>query len=208
MRGLDAGAVAPRCEGQVGDVAGAGRAVADFVGIALGVDDQILRAADLVLAGPVRVGGEDEGRVQQHGDGREVLGLVADLLVDLRVDGDAAGVGDQQRVTIGRGAGHLAHADGAVGAGLVVHDHWLTELLAELIRHGAGNGVGERACRKAHHDADGLGGPVVCLGVRGRGRRNQPGCGQAKRQGGAARGVAMSCGHFCLLAVFLGKIRL
>src|SRR5256885_11861739 len=58
--------------------------------------------SDLVLLRPLGVDGEDEGRIQHHGDGREVLGAVGDLLVDLGVDGDAAGVGDQQGVAVGR----------------------------------------------------------------------------------------------------------
>src|SRR5258708_8798962 len=49
MRGLHARAVAPGRIGQVGDVAGAGRAVAELVGMALGEGDHVLGRADLEI---------------------------------------------------------------------------------------------------------------------------------------------------------------
>jgi hypothetical protein len=61
---------------------------------------------------------------------------------------------EQDRVTVGRCFRHLASPDIAAGAGDVLDIDLLAELLSELLRHKAREGVGHPTRRKGHHRAD------------------------------------------------------
>jgi hypothetical protein len=74
-------------------------------------------------------------------------------------------------IAVGRGAGGILHRDGALAAGLVVHEHGLAQALAHLHGQRAGDHVGAAARPVGHDQADrALGLPVL----RGMGR-SQPG---------------------------------
>jgi hypothetical protein len=83
------------------------------------------------------------------------------------VDHHDTGVGQHERVAIGCGLHNILRAHRAPGAGLVVHHHRLAQHGLQLVGEQAGMLVQRAAGRKAHHDADGLGGKT--LGRRGQG---------------------------------------
>ena len=64
---------------------------------------------------------------------------------------------DQQRVAVRRGLGHVLGGDDGAGAGLVLHQHWLAQALAQLLRHDqAREDVVAAAGPEADDDADRL----------------------------------------------------
>lgn len=153
----------------IGQVAGLGRIdhVLDGLEAQPGVADQRLREA---------------GRGIQ---GHQRIALVADVLVDVLVDGDHRVHGPEPGVAVGGRAGGLGRADVAVGAGLVLHDHGLPQYAL----HGRGNrtdgDIRRPGRRIGHDDAYGLAGP----GIGGL-RRRPPGAGQQGRDAGDAAGKA------------------
>src|SRR2546429_58086 len=62
--------------------------------------------------------------------------IVADPSSPGRIDGDFAGLADQKRVAVGRGRRHALGADGAGGAGAVLHPARLAERGAEPVSDG------------------------------------------------------------------------
>ncbi len=102
---------------QVADAAVAGRAVVDLPGPGLGVAHELLEVVHRQL-------GRDQQRQRLHRgarDRREVAqGVVGQLAVERAVDHRHAGVGEHQRVAVGRALGHGVGAHRAAGAGLVV----------------------------------------------------------------------------------------
>ncbi|GAB7546621.1 hypothetical protein CS8_063060 [Cupriavidus sp. 8B] len=80
------------------------------------------------------------------------------------VDRQHAGRAHQQRVAIGRGLGHQLRADIAAGAGPVVDQERLLELLRELLGNDARDHIGGPASGKRHHDAHRLVGVAVVRG--------------------------------------------
>ncbi len=95
--------------------------------------------------------------------------IEAGVEVERRIDADAAGVAEHQRVAVGRRLDHRTRADDA-GTGAAVFDHdGLAEPGAEPVGHDARHGVVAATGRKRHHQRDGLGRIVLRrgLGVRG-----------------------------------------
>jgi len=73
-----------------------------------------------------RIGDQRHRHRGDQAGGREVLArIVAGVNVKAGIDRNGAGMAEQQRVAVGRGMDDRAAADGAAGAGLVVHDHLL-----------------------------------------------------------------------------------
>ena len=150
--------------------AAAGAAVGQAVALALG--DQGLH----VLDARGLVGGHEHGLHAGLHDGREavqhvVAGARGRLEHELR---NGEGIGRQQQgVAVRRGLGHMHAADGAAGAGAVVHEHGLAQARGQLLGIQARHGIGVATGRIGHDDGDGLG--RIGLGHRGAGQR---GCSQ------------------------------
>ncbi|MCY1530033.1 hypothetical protein D9M68_652070 [compost metagenome] len=89
------------------------------------------------------------------------------------MDSVAAHGAHQQRVAIGRGLSHEFRADLAARAGLVLHDHALSQIVAKVLRIDARGGVGRAAGRKRHNHAHGFRGPGVGRGRAGRQRQDR-----------------------------------
>ncbi|MCY1224913.1 hypothetical protein D9M72_370900 [compost metagenome] len=75
----------------------------------------------------LRVDHQHVGEGNHVGQRHEVLRMVGQLLVGAVVDGMRAGVADQQRVAVRRGAQQGLRADNAAAAGLVVDHHGLAK---------------------------------------------------------------------------------
>lgn len=74
------------------------------------------------------------GRFRHIGDGHKVRqGIVAKILEDVLVDHDLRVVGEQQRVSIGRGAHHRLRARIAAGAATVLDDDILAKGLGQVL---------------------------------------------------------------------------
>ena len=99
---LEAGAAGEFAAGEVGRGAGAGAGIADLVGIGLGIGDEFRS----VFAGTLAVHHQE----QRHGADRARPGsrsLSGSKGIDLKqigIDGDVAGVGEAERVAVGRRA--------------------------------------------------------------------------------------------------------
>ncbi len=108
-------------------------------------------------------------------DGGEIVGVVAHLLVEAGIGGEARGRAVQQGVPIGRRLPDDRGADHRCGARFVVDDERLARELLELVPDDTRDDV-PRAARPERHDDpdDGLGGPSV-LGAGGEGQGAQQG---------------------------------
>jgi hypothetical protein len=74
--------------------------------------------------------------------------------------------GEKQRIAVGVGLSHIAAAERAVGAGLVVNVDPLAKELGHFVGYHAADEVGRTARRKRHHDADGPGRKILRIGAR------------------------------------------
>ncbi len=84
------------------------------------------------------------------------------------VDDEIVGGAEEQRIAVGRGLHHLAHADEAGAAGAKVEHHALPEALLHAALDRAEDDIAAAAGRIRQHDADRL------LGVGGERRvRNE-----------------------------------
>ena len=102
-----------------------------------------------------RMGEQRHRHRGDQADRREILARVhAELGVEAGVDRERAGMAEQQRVAVGRGARDGARADGAAAAAAVVDDHLLVERVGQLLRHHARHGVDAAAGRIGHHERD------------------------------------------------------
>src|SRR5690606_8883632 len=124
---------------------------------------------------------QQKGQVAATRNGREVFYRVVRYVLHQERDGRVRRVGrDEQRVPILLGARDILRGNGRVGAGLVIHHHLLAQNVDQFGGKNAAHGVGARACRKRHHQAD----RFVRVGRRrGAGRRQ----GRAGKGGGAQR---------------------
>ncbi|MNV61596.1 hypothetical protein D3C71_1541090 [compost metagenome] len=162
---------------QMARCARARRPHVDLVALPSDVGDQLLHIGGLDV-------GADHQHVRHRGqqrDGREVLDrVVRNARIQRRVDAMRAGGGQQQRVAVRRGRGHLLGGDGAVGAALVLDDDALAQRLARFRRDRARQDV-RRAARRVRHDQrDGFG--RIGLRLRGRQHRRETGGQRNARQ--------------------------
>ncbi|MCY1540409.1 hypothetical protein D9M68_760470 [compost metagenome] len=133
-----------------------------------------------------RVGDQDERAAADAGHGDQVIHRIVGQPLDRQGRAGQGRCGrEQDRVAVGFGPDDLLGGDGAAGAGAVLHDDRLFQLLAQLLRQHARHGVGTAARRIADDHADGFVGPGVGgEGRAGLGQRDQGS--QARRRGGAA----------------------
>jgi hypothetical protein len=81
----------------------------------------------------LKLGDEHVGRGDRETDRREVAHrVVAQILIERRIDGEHADRADQQRVAVRVRPGDEFRGDGAVRAGPVFHDRRLAEVFLEL----------------------------------------------------------------------------
>ena len=111
---------------------------------------------DQVLHGPHRehwVNGENLRRGTDHADRSEVLDRVVwQLLLQDRIDRESRRARKKQRVAIGRGSRADFGADDAAGAGAVVDDDLLAELLAQFCcKHAAEDVVAAARWKRDDH---------------------------------------------------------
>ena len=99
-------------------------------------------------------------------DRREVLARIeAGIGIEARIDGDRAGMAEEQGVAVRRALDEGPGADQAGAAGAVVHHDLLTQRDRKLFRHDAGHGVDAAARRIGHDQRDGPGGIVLGEGA-------------------------------------------
>ncbi len=120
MRHLEAGPAAEELGDEMIGGADAGGAVVHRFRLAPGQSHEVSQRFDRQLGidhQDVRVGGG-------HGDRREIPdGIVMQVLVDGRIDGDRAGLAEQERVAVGfRLRHHLGAEDRACAAAVLDHD--------------------------------------------------------------------------------------
>ena len=99
---------------------------------------------------------DQRGRHQRdQRDRREVLErIVGELAVEERVHHQRAVDRHQQRVAVGAGLGDRLRADDGVGAGAVVDDDLLAEVLAHLLADQPAEEIGRPARRERHDQRD------------------------------------------------------
>ena len=179
--GFNAGCALEHFTGQVRRATGAGRAIGCLAGVGL----QVLDELGHVVGGHAGVGFQKHVHARHGGHGRQVLVRVkGQLAVNQRVDADRTARAQQQGIAILGSAHGFADADVAVGAGLVVHHHGLTQHLAHGRGDGAGQHVGSTAGGKVDDQANRAFRPFVVGQHRGCNGRAQH-CQQA----GAAQTV-------------------
>ncbi len=138
--------------------ADAGRRERNGARFLLGERDEVLDRFDAEL-----------GRNHQHfghfgdqRDRREIAERIErHVRHDVRRHRHRTGGGEKQRVAVGIGFGHVAAAQRAVGAGLVVDIDALAEEGGHLVGDQAADEIGGAARRKRHHDADRTAGKIL-----------------------------------------------
>jgi hypothetical protein len=131
-----------------------------------------------------RAGHQHQGLRPDHAHCCQVLQpVVARLPGDQLVDPDLAGRSQQQRVAVGPRRRHLGRAQGAAGAGNVLHHDLLAQPARQLRRHRARDQVDAAAGGIAHHQRHR---PGRVRGVLGEGVTRAD-CGQAGEKGGDER---------------------
>jgi hypothetical protein len=80
------------------------------------------------------------------------------------------------RVAVGRRGGDLLRGDVAAGAGAVLDDDGLPDVLGELLRNDARRRVGAAAGREAHGERDRMGREILLRVERRRGERREQEC--------------------------------
>ena len=129
--------------------ADAARPVAELARIRLRIRDQLGHAVDRQR----RIHQQDERQVRDHRDRREVLHrVVAELLVERRIDAHRRARRHQQRVAIGRRLDDRVDADLLARAGTVLDHEGLAELLFEHLRAHPRQDVGGARRRERHDD--------------------------------------------------------
>ncbi len=142
---------------------------------------------------------QHERQVREQRHRREGLGRVGMQLVDPGIDGQHAGVGEQQRVAVGIGARHQIGGDLAAGARTVVHHHRGGQLVAQRGRQQARRDVGAAAGGERHDQVDRA--FRVRRGPRGGGQDGTRGQGQRGGDEPPARAVGGACLHGFLFVV-------
>ena len=159
--------------GQMLEAADAGGGVIELAGLRLGVGEQFLRR----MHRQFRIDGEHIGAGGEDRDRHEILHRVERLLVEPRID-RMRDRDDEERVAVGRGLGGEIGADHAAGAGAIVDEDLLAEVLAELVGDDAADDVVAAAGRERDDQADRSG-----WGSR---RRTRRGARREARAGSAA----------------------
>ncbi len=181
VRELDAAHHLEQHGAEMDAAADAGGGVVELARILLGERDQLRDAA----CRQIRVDQHDQRAGADQADRREVLArIVADVLVERRVDRQRAGPADDQGVAVGRGLGDRPRRGRAAGAGAVLDHDLLAERLAHLLGRDAREQIVAAAGRVRHDQGDRTVGVVLRVGgdVRckecephiGEGRRNTP----------------------------------
>ncbi len=116
-----------------------------------------------VLHAEVRRYGQHDGRITKHsGEGERFEHVVAGRTwISERRQNWPVHIVDQQRVAVGRRAGHRIIADLAAGARLVLDDDRFAEHCTEPIRENTRKAINKSAGRKRHDDLDRLLGKVL-----------------------------------------------
>ena len=175
MRHRQLGLVLHQLHAQVRDRARAGAGVVQLAGVGLGVLDEFGKRAHRQIG----VDQQHIGQAVDQRDRREILdGVIGQIGVDGGVDHMRALRGDDQRVAVGPGLGHVDRAHGAAGAALVVDQHRNAQLAAQAVGDQPARVVHRAAGRERHDQRDRL--RRVCgLGMRSRQRCQGSGRGQA-----------------------------
>jgi hypothetical protein len=132
--------------------ADAGGGVVELSGLRFEHRDQLLHRIDAKR----RRYDQHARQAAQHGDGRQILQAVVTQVLVKHVVHRVSRGHEHERIAIGLGARGLADADGAAGAGAVVHDHRLAPRGVEALAHDAPHHVGCAAGRKGDDDLDRL----------------------------------------------------
>src|SRR5688572_8929558 len=134
------------------------RSVGVLAGIRLQKRDQLFHATRR----RGRMDHEHQRRRGHHRDVSEVLDrVVLKLAVEIRVDGVRSDVLQPQRVTVGRRLDRKVGRDGRAGAGFVLDDHLLAELLGERYGDRTAENVGDSAGGETDHESHRLVGIVA-----------------------------------------------
>ena len=160
---VDAGHVVEQFTGQVADAGDTRGGETDFFRIGLGVGDELLE----VLRRQRGMGDKNIRGAGDLGDRCEILHrVIGHFVIKAGADADIGDVTEHHGVTIGGRFRDNGHADVAVGAGAVVDD----DLLAQLIRQHRRNRTRQRiraAARGVGHDKTHR---TRRIGLRGNGR--------------------------------------
>ncbi|MCY1211081.1 hypothetical protein D9M72_227880 [compost metagenome] len=172
---IDAALQLEHLQRQVLGRARAGGAEAHGAGRSLAGGDDVFHAEGLLA----RVGDEQVGRDAHEHDRHEVaFDAVAQLGLQAGCERVAVDVGHEQGAAVAGLLRHVVGREHAGDAGLVLDDDLLAPHRRELLRDHACQRVGAAAGWKAHHDAHGARGPLLC---------EQPG--HAQRGGRAGGGL-------------------
>ena len=85
----------------------------------------------------------------------EILGLIAQLAIDMRVDGEGRDLGQRNHRAVPHGIAQILQRDAATGSGLVFHHAHISGVAAaaHFFGHAAGHRVTGTACGKAIKNA-------------------------------------------------------
>ena len=137
------------------------------------------QASKAALGGPGLADRDDLRLHRDQGDGGVVPGGVVGQAALVQRDGRGLGAvaAHQQGVAVRRGVGDLRRADGATGAGAVLHHHGLAQRGGQALGQQPGLHVEAAAGREGHDDAQRpAGGPGgLGQGGAGQGRRGEEG---------------------------------
>ncbi|MPN05782.1 hypothetical protein SDC9_153035 [bioreactor metagenome] len=201
----DAGAQAQQRPQQMRLTAGTGAAEAGLVGVALAPGQKILERLDLG-----RHGGTDGQTVVHDGSNRdrlEILGLIGQLAVDMRVDGEGRDLGQCNHRAVPHGIAQALQRDAAAGTGLVFHHAHISGVAAatDLFRHASRHRVTGAACGEAVQNAHLLQrSTALCISIAA---GDAAECGQRGTSAQAFDEIATIL-HVCLLYCSIAMCRL
>ena len=108
---------------------------------------------------------QQERRRTYEPDWREIADrVVGQLGIDRHVGAVGARRADEQRIAVGRRLRRARGTDGAAGAAVILDEHGLPELGADVLRHHSRRDVGAAADRERHDHLYGL--RRILLGMR------------------------------------------
>ncbi len=114
-----------------------------------------------VLGGRVRRDGEAERQLYQRGDRSKIFQhVVREIFVEIRIAGESVAGIDEQRVTVRLCARHIFRCDRGAGPRLVLHQHRLLGVLAQLFRRNNVPGC-PRRCRVRNRRSHGFPSPAT-----------------------------------------------
>jgi len=157
---------------QMDDGTGAGRGVVELPGSRFRQRDQLGHR----LCGQRRIDDEQKRRRGHQTDEREILdAIVRELAVQARVDRMRGGIAEVQRVAVGGRPGDDLGGDRGAGAGAVVDDDLLAEILRQPGTEGSREHVGDSPGREPDHEADGFVRIRLCPSVCAENRESEDG---------------------------------